>query len=31
LNKGILVVEIFWGKIARKIAENLGWQECGLE
>jgi hypothetical protein len=31
LNKGILVVEIFWGKIPRKIAENLGMQEFGLE
>jgi hypothetical protein len=25
-----LVVEIFWGKIPRKIVENLGRQECGL-
>jgi hypothetical protein len=31
LNKGIVVVEIFWGKIPKKIAENLGRQECGLE
>jgi hypothetical protein len=31
LNIGILMVEIFWEKIPRKIAENLGRQECGLE
>jgi hypothetical protein len=31
IDKGILVVEIFWGKIPREIAENLGRQECGIE
>jgi hypothetical protein len=31
LNKGIFVVEIFSEKIPRKIAENVGRKECGLE